>query len=46
MGAMVVMVGLAIGGGYVDGAAAGMLDLNVFVQVSRVVYQIDQHFDL
>ena len=46
MGAMVVMVGLAIGAGYVGDAAAGMLDLSVFVLVSLVVYQIDQHFGL
>ena len=46
MDAMVVMVGLAIGVGSVGDAAAGMLDMDVFVLMSLVVCLIDQHFGL
>ena len=46
MGAMVVMVGLAIGVVYVGDAAAGMLGLGGFVLMSLVVCLIVQHFGL
>ena len=37
MGAMVVLVGLAIGAGYVGDAAAGLLDQGVLVLVAQGV---------
>ena len=52
MGAMVVLVGLAIDAVYVGDAAADMLGQGVLalmalgVTVSLVAYQIDQHLSL